>query len=314
MVKLQVSSIHGEVAQRHGITVTELLVVVGIIGLLMSLLLPAVNMVRAAARRTQCENNLHQIGVAIHHFHEQRGFVNTIQPLRRILPQMGHAALADEFDNPTSTTTLLSFRTPPQYLCPSDYLADPARKLLSYGISGWPVVGGKAFRQPSGPYGKRTLTEVTDGASNTALFSERLVRPDDAGTWTLAQARSQPLRYGWQTSTFFGHTQWRELAEHCRDESVRAAATTGVFWPQQLYFFGEPHYNHLLPPNNWPFTVDGSKTDESYGDGPVSPSSLHDGGAFVLLIDGSVTFVSDSIDMEVFWALGTIDGGEAVTW
>lgn len=300
--------------QRSGLTMVELLTVVGVTGLLMSLLLPAVQQSRAASRRIQCQNNLHQIGLALHSFHDQHGFINTLQPLESILPQMDQSMLFEEFERARESAgtqvndDALDRNSPTSYICPADSRADVRELHSNYAISGAPSVDGNAFRQPVGPDAKRRFKEVLDGLSNTAGFAERLVLVPEPGLLTADEGRQHPLRFAWRTLRYFPPSEMHELAAHCLSEAVRSAASPGGFRGDRL--FNEPRYNHLLPPNNWPFTDNGPATDGAMGEGPVSPSSLHAGGAFVLLLDGSVDFISNAIDLEIFWGMGTIDGGE----
>ncbi len=302
-----------QLLNRWGFSLIELMVSVGIISVLMSLLLPAVQSAREAARRTQCRNNLHQIGISLHSFHDQHGYIKTFATLRSILPQMGYRPLWDELERADETilsgdlVDLSAWRTPAPYTCPSDSLVSSRELPLSYAINSRPSAGGEPFHLWNE---KRRLREISDGLSNTAVFSERLVVLADfrdLDTISEVEGRKSPLRYAWKTLKEFGPSETDELAEHCLSPEVRAVAPRGGILGDTIYLGNEPRYNHLLPPNNWPFTENGNS------EGPFGPSSQHEGGAHVLFLDGSVSFISNSIDREVFWALGTINGGESVT-
>ncbi len=299
---------------RRGFSLIELMVSVGIISVLMSLLLPAVQSARAAARRTQCRNNLHQIGIAIHSFYDQHGYLDTTRPLKAILPQMDNRPLWEEFERADETifnggvVDQSGWSSPSAYTCPSDSLLSRSAMHVSYAVNAGPVVGGDPVQWWNR---KRRLRDVSDGLSNTAAFAERLVMlvepfhfPDEVSD---EERGRNPLRVLWRTLREFGPSELRELAAHCSSAEVRAVAPGAGFPPSHLYVNPEPTYNHLLPPNNWSF-LNGDNNK-----GPYPPSSQHEGGAHVLFLDGSVSFISNSIDREVFWALGTINGGESVT-
>ncbi len=295
---------------RLGFSLLELMVSVGIISVLMSLLLPAVQSARAAARRTQCRNNLHQIGIALHSFYDQHGYLDTTKPLRAILPQMGDSPLWEDFERADETVRnggvveVSDWTSPSEYLCPSDSLLNPSAMHLSYAINARPAVGGDELQFWDK---KRRFRDISDGLSNTAAFAERLVWLPHLDEVSEAAGRKNPLRFPWKTLRVFGPAEQRELAAHCLSADVRAVAPRGTVYGNTLYISNEPTYNHLVPPNNWPFTQNGNS------EGAYGPSSQHAGGAHVLFLDGSVSFISNSIDREVFWALGTINGGESVT-
>lgn len=308
---------------RRGVTLVEMLVSLGVIGLLMSLLLPAVQSARETARQTQCRNNLHQIGIALHSFHDEHGYLPVHKPLTAFLPYMDARPLQEEFErltapNPTGNQGFISLAgliTPGAYICPSDPLIDAGRLQFSYGMSSSPSIGGESlaalYRNS-----QRRLRDVSDGLSNTAAFSEAVAglrATDPLNPATDAECRRHPLRCYWVPPRNFDQTVAGtiELARHSLAADVRQAATPTYFFPDgSLFDSRESFYNHLVPPNNWPF-VYGSSIHA--GIGPRSPSSQHAGGAHVLFLDGSVHFISNHIDMEAFWALGTINGGESVT-
>jgi prepilin-type N-terminal cleavage/methylation domain-containing protein len=181
----------------QGFTLIELLVVIAIIGVLISLVLPAVQKVRAAAANAQCRNNMKQIGLALNSYHEQyrklpspRGTVNYAAGtgwrgwMCDILPFMDQGPLATAmYTNPWNTGFFATYNTPIKfYLCPSDIRnlnAGSGGAFTSYlGVTG---SDSNATTQQTGPtngifdVGQLgiPLTDVTDGLSTTLMVGER---------------------------------------------------------------------------------------------------------------------------------------------
>jgi prepilin-type N-terminal cleavage/methylation domain-containing protein/prepilin-type processing-associated H-X9-DG protein len=303
-------------ANRRGVTLVELLVVTGVIAILIALTLPAVQGARESARRVQCRNNLHQIGVATHNFHSAHGQLPDIaRPLTELLPLVEGKPLYEALKTPHPHPLGKKYPpTPAIYVCPSDPLSEPALTSVSYIINGGSDIGAesgiwtwKSFTN------RRKWRDVTDGLSNTALFSERLslsleYRGDDSSQLAPAHvARRDPLRYVWRTDLEFPPGEERGLVAWCLNESNRAGAE--LSWAR----FGDRRisegsfYNHLLPPNQWYF---GNGIDVAKG--PIPASSLHAGGVNVLMADGAVRFVSSNVDLDVWWAVGTRASGDVV--
>src|SRR6476620_5339470 len=179
----------------RGFTLVELLVVIAIIGVLVALLLPAVQAAREAARRMKCQNNLKQMGLALHNFHDTNGHFppcgerNTANrwgwPVA-ILPFIEQANLFQQLGSPDLTTTAsMPFpATPvlqtkiPSYVCPSDinqHLATNAN-YDNYGTSNYIVSEGVIswyFGGVTDQMGKTRLSIISDGTSNTFLVGER---------------------------------------------------------------------------------------------------------------------------------------------
>jgi prepilin-type N-terminal cleavage/methylation domain-containing protein/prepilin-type processing-associated H-X9-DG protein len=189
---------------RRAFSLVELLVVIGIIGVLLSLLLPAVQQVREAANRVSCSNNLHQLGLAFHHYHDVQGafppayaFTSFALPHRDvqwpvlILPYIEQAALwqktldayqtdKDSWHNPPHVGLATVIRT---YVCPSDGrllspITDDAGLTAAYG-SYLGVTGGMGVEGRNTDDGVMRLvqgvriSEITDGTTTTLMVGER---------------------------------------------------------------------------------------------------------------------------------------------
>jgi len=286
-----------------GFTVIELLVGVGVVGLLASLIIPAVQSSREAARRMSCRSNLHQILLAFHQHEDIYGefpglVVDGEHWNVRILPYLdqqkpvrdGHGA---EISGPGAV---------PLYVCPSDSLA--TGKLVA-GHSSYYPSDGKGGPFHDGLYMTRSQravrsSDVRDGLSATAAVSERLAFPDGpefAGAW-LDDPRYERriVRY---TSAFLADLD--TFADECESHSIAP----------QVTLVAVPNYNHIQTPNRRSCTNGpaGFPHPDSYP--AATASSMHPGGVNLALADGAVRFVSESIDRKVWRAIGTRDGGEA---
>lgn len=297
-----------------GFTLVEVIVSIGVIGVLMALLLPAVQSARESSRRVQCKNNLHQIGLAVHnHCDEHNGALpHTLFPLQKLLPYVDMAALAIQFEGQGASSQAAS-TGPALYVCPSDSLAVAAQMRTSYSInrgSHIRLLNGMVASRGAGstPEGHLTrLRDISDGLSSTAMFSERVV-PDVFPTLsTSSAAKNDPLRYIWNATRAFDEGDEAALASYCSDVSNRSAAVLSV-WPVGAASLGaESPYNHIASPSQWSFH---SMDDNERG--AYNASSNHLGGVHTLLADGSVRFVSAAVDIEVWWAIGSRNGNDPV--
>jgi prepilin-type N-terminal cleavage/methylation domain-containing protein len=309
-------------SRRSGFTLIELLVVIAIIAVLIALLLPAVQQAREAARRTQCKNNLKQLGLAIHNYHDTylcipladvNGTVNPVSAHARLLPYCDQANLYNlinfnvGYDDPTNAvpraTELSLFR------CPSD----PNRLSSAFGgrnnyywNAGTIVVmyasGATGQPSPNGIIYHNNLikfSDVTDGLSNTAAMAEKLVGDGNNAVSTPKVDTFRPGTY--PNNADEAMTQCN--ATNTADISLQGYSNVGAPWLQQYHSTNQ--YNHILPPN-------GLSCMFPPGRIATTANSQHTGGIQLLLCDGSVRFVSENLSIQTWRSLGSKDGGEVL--
>lgn len=324
-------------ASRKGFTLVELLVVIAIIGILVALLLPAVQSAREAARRSQCQNHLKQLALGVLNFESAMGeFPHgrengaALSPHARILDYMEQASLRDVIDpnagpisnaqNQEAAATQLKVLG-----CPSE--TGEGRRSTLFGWTNYHVNSGgwvAAVNRWDGVFGvahggdhnyrpndQIKISQITDGTSNTTMFAEvvngygeeeggKVVT--DCFSWSGGGRMAGD--YVARQQTLLGgdwtadNTNIVQLGGNWRDR--------GYIWNE-----GSPwkqFYNHILPPNSPCWRVG----DDWYG--LVSPaSSNHPSIVNAALCDGSVQSYGDDIDPLVWLALGTRDGGEVLT-
>jgi type II secretory pathway pseudopilin PulG len=277
-------------ADRAGITLLELLVSIAIISFLIALLLPAVQAAREGARRVRCRSNLHQIGLAFHHYHDVHG-VFPGQANGYWYPKIGPQIELDP-----------AAKSMPLYACPSDPYAigQWQGNRLSYHSNGGfgggqTVLGFLGDRFVRGGY--ISARDIGDGLSQTAAIAERFAWPD---VELLSSQMTIPsVTRLWRRATAHAHTAIEEIADEC--EHRPGPPRAGVW-------YGNLYYTHVLPPNR--FSCLNGKTSDPSLPFALPPTSAHAGGVHVCYADGSCRFVSDSIDRKVWWALGTRSGSE----
>lgn len=331
-----------------GFTLIELLVVIAIIAILVALLLPAVQQAREAARRSTCKNNLKQLGIALHNYHDNIGvlpafFVGTVynpnsavyeswngwSGLAMILPYVEQGPLYEklnfgEYFNATAgnnnrqyTNTII-----PGYCCPSDPFGgkkiDANSAPFSYCFS-----NGTSFKwdDKKGPFSWMSSTnfrDVTDGLSDTIMMSEHKITNDfGAEEFVVRQSVPNPSALpsgGWtatQASADALNTYYQTdcMAGTTTAYSVSYAANR--FWAVGQCLQG-PYFNTLFSPNpSGPMCDNNTSMTEMQ---VKSANSYHRGGVNAIMMDGRVVFVSDSIDQVLWMGLGTIKGNEVAKY
>jgi prepilin-type N-terminal cleavage/methylation domain-containing protein/prepilin-type processing-associated H-X9-DG protein len=304
---------------RKAFTLVELLVVIAIIGILVALLLPAVQAAREAARRMQCSNNLKQIGLAMHNYHGAKltlpfacGFTKQtgtwVAFLHPFIEQQNlyntfnfNLALSDPANGPAVKTIL------PGYICPSDGNAANA------------LVGGRiqTYHNPDKSMGTWYVVSMgpcRDGTtdSNSCTFCSASPKVPSyccqgSNYGSSGPEGNCPGLFGrtWMTSTPFGEVSDGLSNTILAGETIPKHCTYNGAYNQNF-----PMAGTQIPINTMLETKDGVDSEWWRGCGF---KSKHNGGANFVMADGSVHFIGDTIDYKLFNEMGTRSGGEAIS-
>ncbi len=329
----------------RGFTLIELLVVIFVLGVLLALLFPAVMSSRQAARRLECSNHLKQIGIALSSHHQSQGAFPAgvrsggfdegigsevaVDPLSvhyQLLPYIELSPIYDSINVSLGSATAPISTHPTNatsrsmaiegFLCP----ADPGgprtgnNYRASFGALVYEFEGRD--RQGAGTFSgfKRLAAHnIRDGLSQTAAFSERVRGSRDEGSWD----RFTDIWHSGLNNFVRRTIEADEMIGACDaspGSSIRVWTNAGESWLTGEY--ADTTYNHVAPPN-WSVmdcSIHGPPSD--LGDvvgGAVSARSYHGNGVNLLLLDGSARFVIDSVDLNIWRATGTREGGEVKT-
>ena len=315
-------------SDRRGFTLIELLVVIAIIAVLIALLLPAVQAAREAARRMQCINNLKQLGIALHGYHDAWNVLPPCDGLYPfnfpthvyLLPYMEQQALYNQcrfynVDGKTPNACTGANLTVSQtrlavFQCSSDFGGVPGSTTAGTNYSS---CGGTGFDPGIGDYdgnyatidgafinqGYFSFAGITDGSSSTAAFSES-VYGDGTPDGTTIAGPVDPMKVA-----IFLPGGTLTTPANCKGTSY--TGQHGVPWT--LGGYDNTVYNHFTTPNSP--TLDCVNAYDNPG--LKAARSRHPGGVNMSLCDGSVRFVKNTVSLVTWKALATRAGGEVVS-
>jgi prepilin-type N-terminal cleavage/methylation domain-containing protein/prepilin-type processing-associated H-X9-DG protein len=320
----EASMIHSQ--RRSAFTLIELLVVIAILGILVGLLLPAVQKVRESANRMKCQNNLKQIGLALHNYHDGNlvfptgwTFATSWGALSHLLPYIEQDNLFKQIDftrgiyDPVNLpVTMMPVN---MFLCPSDF-ANPMPSLggaTNYcGNAGnHPVfVIARGLNANDPPPNGMFYTEsknlnfasMYDGSSNTALYSERVLGDGNMGIVSpLEDVFNGPNASPGRPATPDEAYAW------CQSVDITNPANQFPIFMGAPWAHGQHNYQHISPPNarscGWLPSLRAT----------MAASSRHSSGVNVAFGDGSIRFISNSVDLSAWRAMGSRNGGEVIT-
>jgi prepilin-type N-terminal cleavage/methylation domain-containing protein/prepilin-type processing-associated H-X9-DG protein len=332
---------------RRGFTLIELLVVIAIIGVLIALLLPAVQAAREAARRMQCSNNLKQLGLGVHNYESvfgtlpapfiQLGSGSTIvwsngwSAHARVLPFMEQGAMYNAINFALRYNTPVNSTVPALvvagFLCPSEIHPEVrVTTTARFGVNNygwnmgdwyvWGGFGGPGNRAPFEVNKARRFAELSDGLSNTMLAAEVKTYQPNLGNCGSGLANINNMA-NVPPASADPYTVAPEYNSGCTlgttghtewvDGAVHETGMTTAWTPNRKIVRSGGDQSQAL---------DLIGLRESRG-GPtfaaVTARSYHPGGVNTLLADGSVRFAKDTIDGVAWRALGTVAGGEVIS-
>ncbi len=322
--------------ERTGFTLVELLVVIAIIGILVALLLPAIQAAREAARRTECYNNTKQFVLAAQNYHDVyntfprftyprsgqshwQGFSVHVMLLPYIEEQATYDQINFDVEWYNGNNNFMKQTKIDGFLCPSDvapligstdiWHAGPG---CNYGVSIGPTLDWDNTNATPGVFRmhkETAMRDVIDGTSNT-IFASEMLRGDDDGSRYVPGEPVRNATYGSFPSVAQADIDaWGVQCEANKNDHL---SSNGWHW--QGANMTQTVFNTVAPPNyQYPTCIavnpPGMASDR---DGLYPARSRHPGGCNTAMVDGSVQFLTNSIEWGLYQGLGTRHGGEPV--
>jgi prepilin-type N-terminal cleavage/methylation domain-containing protein len=293
-------------------TLVEILVVVAIIGILIALMLPAIQAARESARKSQCANNLKQIGLGMHGYLDSHkafppGYTSRVRPDHddgppgwswgaRIMPFIEEVALHDEIDFEASLRDAVSEKvrltSVPLFLCPSDDMFEPIIDIPSKS-STLIICKAAAGNYVASAGTIRPTCKLCRDAFDGVFGRNRAIKPKE-----LQDGLSKTLAVGERASYWSRPAIWGVLP----NSKVIDNQQKGLFAAGPAYVLGTTF--------NEGFNIESNEDMDHGTDGTFAESygSRHPGGAFFLFCDAGVRFVYDDADPAIMNALSTRDG------
>ena len=309
-----------------GFTLIELLVVISIIGLLIAILIPAVQAAREAARSTQCGNNLRQIGLALASYESAHKKYPTgsngasFSAHTMLLPYLEQAALynslnfqlsffsdsLNEYVSPNSTSSLNRIS---QFLCPSDSSSQ------GIGLNNYAWNGGFGYVELGG--GPRSVfngfmtdatsdsrysigvNDISDGTSQTLAMSE----------WVIgARGLEEPKAVVLKTKPFLKTSEFEDFVSECAQLNPALAQVS--YWAKQADWISG-YYGHTIM--NSDLMINKHSCSNGNYACAWTAGSWHSAGANGLFVDGHAAFLSESLTLPIWRSLSTRSGQELMS-